>query len=150
MPSLRDFLSRFRPAGAPGAAARAGVRVDRRRELEAEVGSVLALLAGVHDECEQIVGRARREADGIMASAREEAAAIAADGARRADAAREAAARQLTAVAGAEASAMVAAARQQAGQVEALARQRMPAMAGAAVADIMRLARAADVAEGEP
>ena len=41
MPDLRDFLSRFRPAGAPGAA-RAGV------------GPVLALLGGTQAECERI------------------------------------------------------------------------------------------------
>lgn len=34
MPALRDFLARFRPAGPPGAAARAGVPADRSRELE--------------------------------------------------------------------------------------------------------------------
>jgi hypothetical protein len=51
VPDLRDFLSRFRPAGAPGAAL-AGVPADRRRELEAEVGPVLALLAGTQAECE--------------------------------------------------------------------------------------------------
>ena len=37
MPDLRDFLSRFRPAGTPGAAARPGVPVDRVAEREAEL-----------------------------------------------------------------------------------------------------------------
>src|SRR5512135_1507062 len=50
MADLRDFLARFRPAGTPGAA-RAGVPADRPAELEAEVGPVLALLAGTDAEC---------------------------------------------------------------------------------------------------
>jgi hypothetical protein len=74
---LRDFLSRFRPAGAPGAA-RVGVPADRSRELEAELGPVLALLAGTDAECRRIITRARRDAEQITAEARAEAAAIAA------------------------------------------------------------------------
>ena len=70
MPQLRDFFSRFRPAGAPGAAARAGVPADRLREREAEVGPVLALLDSTEAECERIVGQARRDAGVIMADAR--------------------------------------------------------------------------------
>ena len=81
MPDLRDFLSRFRPAGAPGGA-RAGVPADRRRELEAEVGPVLALLAGTQAECERIIAQARRDAGRLTAETGAEAAAIAADAAR--------------------------------------------------------------------
>ncbi len=99
VPDLRDFLSRFRPAGAPGAAL-AGVPADRRRELEAEVGPVLALLAGTQAECERIITQARLDAGQLVAEAGTEAAAIAADAARRAAAAREEAARRVMAAAG--------------------------------------------------
>jgi hypothetical protein len=40
-----DFLRRFRPAGTPEAAARAGVPVDRAAEAAGELEPVLALLA---------------------------------------------------------------------------------------------------------
>ena len=74
MPRLRDILARFRPAGAPGAAA-AGVPADRSAELDTELRSVLDHL-----------GRAQEEAHRIRATARDEAAAIvreAADTAQR-------------------------------------------------------------------
>ncbi|MGO8896046.1 MAG: hypothetical protein ACLP8X_02345 [Streptosporangiaceae bacterium] len=63
MPALRDFLAHLRPAGPPGAPARAGVSADRTRELEAEVGSVLALLESTDAERERIIAQARRDAD---------------------------------------------------------------------------------------
>ena len=50
MPQLRDFLSRFGPAGAPGAA-RAAVPADRHRQLVAELDPVLMLLDGQDAEC---------------------------------------------------------------------------------------------------
>lgn len=43
MPAMRDFLERFRPAGAPGPAA-AAVPADRPAELAAELEAVFALL----------------------------------------------------------------------------------------------------------
>ncbi len=45
MARSRDFLARFRPVGTPGAAATAGVPVDRIREQDAELGPVLDALA---------------------------------------------------------------------------------------------------------
>ena len=71
MPGLRDYLDRFRPAGAPGAGG-TGVPADRSRELEAELTSVLALLDGVHAECAGVVARARQDAERIVATARAE------------------------------------------------------------------------------
>jgi len=139
VPPLRDFLSRFRPAGAPGAAARAGVPVDRKRELEAEVCPVLGLLDGTQAECESIIARARRDADGIMAGARAEAADIKADGDRRATAARDEAVRRLADAAAADAAAMVADAERQAELVRSLAGRRIPAMADLAAEEIRHL-----------
>jgi hypothetical protein len=68
VPQLRDFLSRFRPAGAPGAA-RAAVPADRRRQLEAEVDPVLKLLDGPDAECTRIIAAARRDAEQAIAAA---------------------------------------------------------------------------------
>jgi len=139
MPQLRDFLSRFRPAGAPGAAGRAGVPVDRDRELAAEVVPVLALLDGVQAECEQIVGQARRDAAAIVAAARAEAAAIAAAGDQRAQAARDDAARHVTAAAAADAAAMVADAEREAARIRVLAVQRIPGLVSVAMGGIRLL-----------
>jgi hypothetical protein len=95
VPPLRDFLTRFRPAGSPGAAARAGVPADRSGELEAEVAPVLARLDDTEAEHERLIAQARREAEQIVATARSAADAIAADGARRSETIREQAARQV-------------------------------------------------------
>jgi len=110
LPQARDFLDRFRPAGAPGAASRAGVPANRAAELSAELGPTLALLAETDAECGRIVAAARRDAKWIADSAREQAATLAADAQDRARAAREAAVEQALAAARAEASATVSAA----------------------------------------
>jgi vacuolar-type H+-ATPase subunit H len=110
VPQARDFLDRFRPAGAPGAASRAGVPVDRAAELASELEPVLALLAGTHAECGRIVAAAQREAEQITEGARERAAALTADAQRRAAAVRDAAVAQVLAAARAEAAEAVSAA----------------------------------------
>lgn len=139
MPQLRDFLSRFRPAGAPGPGARTGVPADRSRELETEVGPVLALLAGVDAECARILDQARQDADGVRATARARAAVITADGERAAEAVRDEAVRQALNAARTEASEAVATAERQAARIRELARCRMPALADHAVAEIRQL-----------
>ena len=139
MADLRDFLARFRPAGAPGAA-RAGVPADRPAELEAEVGPVLALLAGTDAECGRLIERARRDAGRVTDQARAEAAAISAAAGRRAAAAREEAGRQAVAAARDEAATAVRDAERQAARTRELARQRMPVLVGQAVDMIRRLA----------
>ncbi|HUJ07967.1 MAG TPA: hypothetical protein VLX31_17815 [Streptosporangiaceae bacterium] len=88
MPQLSDFLNRFRPVGAPGAAGRAGVPADRAAELAAELRPVLELLDSTQEQCVQVVAQARQEAGRIIARARREAERIAADGRNRAQAAR--------------------------------------------------------------
>lgn len=89
MPRLRNFLERFRPAGAPGSMA-VGVPVDRGTALAAELEPVFALLGAVEDECRLIVERAEAEAEAVRGEAEERAAAIVA--AARAGAAAERAA----------------------------------------------------------
>ena len=85
MPQLGDFLNRFRPAGAPGAASRAGVPADRAAELSAELDPVLAMLAATDAECARLVAEAEQEAGRIAAQARDQAASIAADAVQRAE-----------------------------------------------------------------
>lgn len=113
MPNPRDFLDRFRPAPAPGAASRVGVPSDRARQLSAQLGPVLALLAATHKECEHIVATAHRDARLMAEQALREAAATTADAARRADTARDSATGEV-----------IAAARSQAGQAAAAAARR--------------------------
>ena len=147
LPQLRDFLERFRPAGAPGAA-RAGVPADRSRELEAELSPVLALLEGVDAECARIVAQARHDAGQIIAAARDEAAAGLADADQRARSARDEVMREILAVARAEAAAAVAEAARQASQERELAGQRIPVLAATAVGLVRELDRQAGTARG--
>jgi vacuolar-type H+-ATPase subunit H len=139
MPALRDFLSRFRPAGSPGPAARAGVPADRSRELEAELSPVLAAIDGTDADRKRIIAQARRDAEQIVADARAEAAVIAADAAQRAEAAREEAVRQVMDGAEDEAASAVADAMRQAARTRQLAEARMPALVSHAVDTIRQL-----------
>jgi hypothetical protein len=139
MPQLRDFLGRFRPAGTPGAAARAGVPADPAGELAAEVGPVLALLDGAAAGRDEVIAAARRDAAAIVAAARDAAAGVAADGEQRAAAARDEAARLTLAAARDEAELTVTAARQQASRIRELSAQRTPGLADRAVAEIRQL-----------
>ena len=139
MPPLRDFLACFRPAGAPGAAARAGVPADRSGELESEVAPVLALLADAEAERDRLISQARNEAARILSSARSAADAIAADAAQRAETVRGQAARQVLTAAREQASRTVEEARKQAAQTDELARQRMPALVSGILGTIRQL-----------
>lgn len=133
MPQLHDFLDRFRPAGAPGAAGRAAVPADHSHDLENELLPVLALLDGTDAQCAGLLAQAHEDAEGIVAAARAEAAALLRDAAQRAAAARAGAVRHAVATAQAEAADAEASAHQQARQVADLAGQRVPALAGRAV-----------------
>ena len=137
MPPVRNFLDRFRPAGSPGATARAAVPVDRSGELEAELVPVLTLLDGVDADCARIVAGARREAGRITGVARQEAAATLVDAERRARAAREQTVQQVLAEARAEAAETVASARREALRSRELAGQRIPVLVSRAV-DLVR------------
>lgn len=139
MPQLRDFLGRFRLAGAPGAAARAGTPADRARELAAEVGPVLALLAAADTERERIIAQAKLDAEQVTATARAEAAVITADAGRRAQAARDEAARQELARAREDTAVLVASATRQASRTRELARERIPGLVSDAVGLIWQL-----------
>ncbi len=150
MSQARDFLGRFRPAGAPGSAARAGVPADRARELAAELEPLLALLDGTYAECERIIEAARREADRITTEADAEVAAIGQEAGRKARAARDEATAGVLAQARAEAQEAAAEARQQALRVRRLAQRRLPVLVAAA-ADQVRAGTAGLItADGPP
>jgi vacuolar-type H+-ATPase subunit H len=139
MPQLRDFLARYRPAGSPGAAARAGVPADRSGELESEVAPVLALLADTEAERERLITQARRDAEQIVAAARSAAATIAADAGQHAETVREQAAQQVMVRARERAARTAEDARQQAAQTRELARQRIPGLVSRIVGTIRQL-----------
>lgn len=62
MPSTRDLLQRFRPAGAPGAATATGVPVDRVDERAAELAGVFALLEETVSQAERVCVAAATQA----------------------------------------------------------------------------------------
>jgi hypothetical protein len=75
MPGLRDLLSRFRAAGAPGAPGAAGMPVDSRAAVTAELEPVFAALAGTTAECQRVRAAGAAEAQRCLDEARERAAA---------------------------------------------------------------------------
>jgi predicted component of type VI protein secretion system len=151
VPQLHAFLERFRPAGAPGAMARAGVPANRSGELEAELSPVLSLLDDVDSECMRIIERAKQDAGQIIAAAHDEAAAQLAASAQRARAVRNEAAREVLAAAQAEAAATVASAARRASQARERAEPYVPALVSKAVELVRDLGSASRPAQaGEP
>jgi len=132
VPQWRDFLDRFRPAGAPGAVARVAVPPDRSSQA-AELGPVLALLDDTQAECQRGIAQAEADAVRIVTEARAAAAAIAADARRRARSACDEAVQHAMRAARAEARQAAEAAAQQAARERRLAAERIPALAGKAV-----------------
>lgn len=113
----RDVLTRFRPAGAPGSAAAAGVPADRLAELGVELGPVLDRLAWAQSQADAVRSAAdaeasRRRRDGearaaaLVEAARERAAADRLTLSSRARAEGDAAVADAVAAARAEASAV--------------------------------------------
>lgn len=92
MARVRDYLDRFRPAGAPGAASGAGVPADRRADLDVELRPVFAALTEVEQECARIREQADRRARARSDEAAERARTIVAGAASDARATRAAAA----------------------------------------------------------
>jgi vacuolar-type H+-ATPase subunit H len=121
-----DFLRRFRPAGTPGAAARAGVPVDRAAEAMGELDPVLALLAGAESAAAEVGERARQEAFELRDQARARAAGLVAEARARAEAERADAVALACAQADAESARLVDRARRQASARRELADQRLP------------------------
>jgi hypothetical protein len=125
--AFRGFLRRFR-GGVPGAPLPAGVPVDRRAELEAELAPVFELLEATQREAVATVAAARTEAERRRAAAREAAAQLGAQTQRDAEAERSAAAANRRASAGVEGRALVDAAAAEVARIDRVAGERAPAM----------------------
>jgi cell division septum initiation protein DivIVA len=121
-----SVLDRFRPAGAPGGAAPAGVPVDRSAAVAAELVAVFAQLVDTEHEAERIRAEGRTEAERLRQAAAQRAAAVVADAHQRAEAERAAAAadRQRTALE--EEQRILAAATAEGQRVRVVSEQRMP------------------------
>ena len=150
MSATRDFLDRFRPAGAPGAAAGAGVPADRARELGAEIRPVLALLDDTYAECARITAAARLEADRISAAADAETARIGQEADRLARIARDDAAGEVLARARAEASAAAADAGRRAARIGRLAKRRLPGLVDTATGLVLAVGNERDADAERP
>lgn len=133
MPVLRDFLRRWRPAAAPGAAARSGVPDDRPVGAEEELAGVFGALEPVRTECRVIADAARHEADQVRVRAREQAEAILAEARAAAPVARADAMGQARADGEAERATIVAEAERRAAGIRRRAADRLPALVGRAV-----------------
>ena len=133
MPHMWDFLSRFRPAGAPGAG-RAAVPADRHRELETELGHVLMLLDGPSAECSGIVAEARHDAEQIVRLARTEADRIMSAARQRASASVAELVHEAVTTARTEAAAVAAAGAAEAAAITERASDRLPSLTERAVA----------------
>lgn len=138
MPHMWDFLSRFRPAGAPGAG-RAAVPADRSRQLESELGPVLMLLDPSSAEGSEIVAAARRDAEQILRVARGQADGIRAAAQEHAAASVARLVREAVAAARAEATAIASAGAAEAAAITERARQRLPLLSDRAVALVRNL-----------
>ena len=141
MPHMRDFLSRFRPAGAPGAG-RAAVPADRRRERESELGPVLMLLDGPSAECSAMVAAAQRDAEQIVRDAQAEADRISSAARQRAAASVDELVQAALGAARSEATAITAAGAAEAAAITQRAQRRLPSLADRAVALVRGLGAA--------
>jgi hypothetical protein len=146
VPSARDLLERFRPAGTPGAAAPAGVPYDRAAALEDELRPVLALLAPTEQECAAVTRDATVRADRIRAEASASAAAELARARLDAESARAAAADDRRRRGDEEDAVELERAARTSADLGALARRRLPDL----TARVVAATRAALTAPGPP
>jgi len=121
-----SVLDRFRPAGAPGGAAPAGVPVDRSAAVAAELTAVFAQLADTEREAERIRAEGRAEAERVRQAAAQRAAAVVADAHQRAEAERAAAAADRQRAALEEEQRILAEATAEGQRVRVVSEQRMP------------------------
>jgi hypothetical protein len=131
------LLRRFRPAGTPGAAARAGVPVDRAAEAATELGPVLGRLAEVQAECARMREQAGRDAHELRERAREQAAGLVAAARERAEGERTELAAQARAKADSESASRVVEAEEQAAALRERAERRMPSLVARVVAAVL-------------
>jgi hypothetical protein len=125
---IRDLLSRFRPAGAPGPAGAAGVPADRRQAVAAELAPLFAALAEVEAECERLRRDARQAAAAREAAAAEQARVMVARARDDAAAERAAAAARVREASGAELAQLAASAAAEADEAGRRAAQQLPGL----------------------
>jgi hypothetical protein len=138
MPRARDFLTRFRPVGTPGAAASAGVPADRVAEAEAELEPLFAMLADTEAEVDHIRASADQRIVESHRLAGERAAEVLAQARLSADAERASASARARTVADQEVAHELAAATAQAAHVRQSTNDQMDAQ----VAEILAAVRA--------
>ncbi|MCH0573448.1 hypothetical protein I3F60_30175, partial [Streptomyces sp. MUM 136J] len=126
MPRFREFLSRFRPAGSPGAAVAGAVPADRSAELAAELQPVLALLDDSAREAAAVREAAARDAAERTRAAAEEADRTVRTARARAPRVREETAARLAGEADQETARADAAARSAVRELRERARERTP------------------------
>lgn len=143
---VRDFLSRFRPAGAPGSG-RTAVPPDRRHQIESELVPVLMLLDGPSAECADIVLAAQLDAEQIIGAARQEADSILSAAHQQADARSAELVQHAVAAARTDAATAVARGRAEAEAIRQRARERVPVLSHRAVALVRDLANLGSAAE---
>ena len=121
-----SVLDRFRPAGAPGGAAPAGVPADRSAAVAAELAVVFAQLDDTEREADRVRAAGLAEAERVRQAAAQRSAAVVADAHQRAEAERAAAGadRQRTALE--EDQRILAAATAEGQRVRAVSEQRLP------------------------
>ena len=128
MPRAREVLERLRPVGAPGAAGPAGVPVDRRAEVAAELEPVFAALADTGSEVQRLLEAGAAEARRRRELASRRAAQILATARRDAQAERAQVAAGLRHQADVAAAEARAAAETEAERIRRGARRRLPSL----------------------
>jgi glutamyl-tRNA reductase len=135
---LSDYLRRFRPAGAPGAAAPAGVPRDAAKELRSELDPVFAALEEAQSEAAARREAARGEAARIAASAGSEVEAVRAAGRRRLAEVHSEVSQDRSRAVDQERQRVLARAATEAAELEATASQRMPALVNRVVETVLQ------------
>jgi flagellar biosynthesis/type III secretory pathway protein FliH len=139
VPRVRDFLYRFRPAGAPGAATPTGVPADRTAGLEAELAPVFAHFLDAENELAQLREQSERAAEEVRKQAEREAHTIVAAAVARQGAERAAAEQRLRQRLATEANALIAAAGREAAELRGRAARRLPGYVDHVVASVEQL-----------
>ena len=147
MLSARDLLDRFRPVGAPGAAAPAGVPADRVAELSRELQPVFDELVEVQRQCAELRTAAAAEATARRGAGAARARAIVAAARLDAEAQRADAAARERRETEQESAATIAAAEREAAEIHRRAEERMDGHVAHVVSAVLH-AIAAEPVEG--
>ncbi|MEU8233254.1 hypothetical protein AB0C12_27045 [Actinoplanes sp. NPDC048967] len=138
MPGLRDLLSRFRAAGAPGAPGAAGMPVDPRAAVTAELEPVFAALAETTAEGQRLRAAGAAEAQRCLDEARERAAGTVTQARGAAEAARATETARLRERAETDVAAIEAESRTAAEQITRRAAEQLPVLVNEVVDQVRR------------